>query len=275
MINLLKKTALEAGELLIKYLHQDFNIQYKTSQHDLVTEADIAVQNFIQKKLETGMIDVGFKKNELGFIGEEGLNRPAKYTFVIDPIDGTNNFASGYNLFASAIGLFKDDELIASAISIPIEGSVYYAELGKGAYKEVGGVKTELRIKLQPLADCLLGTYLSSDPEMRSRLFKIYTELIPQIRSVRMDGSSVYDLCKLMDNVFHLILYPRTYIWDMAAATLMIREAGGDVYDWFGQVHRYDLKDIKKRYSILGCHPDNAGKVVDCLKANCLQNDKI
>src|SRR3989338_1819234 len=99
MIDLLQKAAREAGEVLMKYFNQGVKANYKTSHKNIVTEADLTSQKIIYNSIISGMLRKGYKKNDIGFIGEENLNISGKHKFIIDPVDGTSNFASSYGYF--------------------------------------------------------------------------------------------------------------------------------------------------------------------------------
>lgn len=265
MINLLKKTALEAGALVKKKFRQDFEIKFKSSYHDLVTEVDLASQKLIVERIEAGMKELGYAEDEIGFIGEEDLNRPGRFTFVIDPIDGTTNFAVGFTSFAVSIACFDKDQLIASSVCMPMEDSLYFAQKGKGGYKVQGQNPIRLKIKDKGLEHCILGTYITHDVEVRQQLFKFLNAINNKIRAIRVIASSVVDLCYLTDNRNGIVLYRGPKIWDISGMTLLIEEAGGAVRDWNGKELSYDLNDRSKEYSLLACHPKHVKKIVELL----------
>ncbi|HBH46853.1 MAG: hypothetical protein A2445_01105 [Candidatus Jacksonbacteria bacterium RIFOXYC2_FULL_44_29] len=265
MIELLKKTISETNELLRRYFRQELSVKHKTGAHDLVTEADVAAQKMIVERLSTGMRELGYKDSDVGFIGEEGLFAPARYTFVIDPLDGTNNFASRFPLFATSIGVFEDQKLLCGTVGLPMESAIYFGERGGGSYKETSEGTEQLSVEERRLSECLLGTYMSPHPLARARLFKIYDKLLPQIRGIRQTGSAVYDLCALVENRLNLAIY-RAYIWDIAGMAIILSVAGGSFTDWQGEPLSFNLNNPDQEYFFVAGHRQTLRQALPFLK---------
>ena len=96
MIDIIKSVAAEAGVTLLKYYRKNLTLNYKTSHKDFYTIADIESQKLIKKNLTKALTKKGVKESDIGFIGEENLSEGTnkKHLFVVDPLDGTSNFAS-------------------------------------------------------------------------------------------------------------------------------------------------------------------------------------
>lgn len=140
MITILEKAARGAGGIVLSYFHKESHITRKTSHQNLVTEADTSSQAFIKKMITEAMIQRGISGNEIGFIGEENLEtKGTKHTFIIDPLDGTNNFASGLDYFSISIAHVEDGAVKDGVIYWPSRDILYYAVAGKGAFKIVKG----------------------------------------------------------------------------------------------------------------------------------------
>ena len=172
MINILKTAAIEAGTILLNYYKKNLTINYKTSHKDFYTIADIESQKIIKEIIIKLLVKKGIDKSEIGFIGEENLNVAAdkKHLFVIDPLDGTTNFASGFDFFAISIAYFYQGALTAGLIYRPATRDFYYAQKNQGAYKN----NKPLKIIYKPLKQCLLDGVVSSRPNKYPQLFNIF-----------------------------------------------------------------------------------------------------
>src|SRR5438874_2059403 len=120
MLDVLETAAREAGDVLLSFFRKELVIKAKSSHHSVVTDADIASQTLIKESLLAGAIKQGLTESQIGFIGEEeGMNTQAEYTFIIDPLDGTNNFASGLDIFGVTIALAVNREVTYGVLYLP------------------------------------------------------------------------------------------------------------------------------------------------------------
>jgi myo-inositol-1(or 4)-monophosphatase len=161
------------------------------------------------------------------FLGEEGEGNKELsdgYCFIIDPIDGTTNFIKGFQHSAISVGLAKDKELIIGCVMDPDLDNIYYAEKGKGAF---------LNGKPIHVSDCdlehslvLFGT-CPYEHELAAKTFALTEQVFYNCIEVRRGGSAALDICYVAagkaDLFYELILRP----WDIAGATLILKEAGG------------------------------------------------
>jgi myo-inositol-1(or 4)-monophosphatase len=264
--NVLHTATQNASELLKQYFSQGLEPQYKTSKQDLVTKADFESQNTIQQTITRLLVAEGLEAQEVGFIGEENdLDKKGKYLFAIDPIDGTTNFASGIDYFVISIGCFVDGERQFGILHEPLNNTTYFAEKGKGAYKTVNGSKTKLELLPQNLSNSLLATYAHSENDIRKEEFEFIAKVFPFIRGIRITGAGALDLAKLADNIFQVCYYGKSNIWDIAASSLVIEEAGGMIADLKGNTITFDLDNPKKLYPLIACHPANSEKLLSLL----------
>lgn len=235
MLNFAKKIALDAGDIVKKFYYSDsLNIENK-SEKDLVTEADKACEKFLVEKIKKEFPDHGI-------LGEEGTNKEGKeYTWMIDPIDGTSNFAHKLPIFAISIGLEKNEngrkEIILGIVYNPVTGEFFYAEKGKGAFMEMigaNGINMEPKrlcvSKEKKLSKSLLSTgfhpgYIDSMKEN----FKYFEKLQLASHTIRRLGAASIDLAYTaagyFDGYWELKLKP----WDLAAGSLLVTEAGGKI----------------------------------------------
>ncbi|MBT4121110.1 MAG: inositol monophosphatase [Candidatus Magasanikbacteria bacterium] len=130
MLGFAKELAKEAGSLALSYYKEGISHRFKSSPDDLVTDADIAVSDFIIKKIKEKYPDHGIISEE----EDEIVNEDAEYVWVIDPIDGTRNFAKHIAAWCTMIGLTKNGEAYIGVIYDAINDELFFAQKDKGAH---------------------------------------------------------------------------------------------------------------------------------------------
>ena len=260
MITILEQSARAAGALIMSYFRVESNITRKTSHNDLVTIADVSSQAIIKDTVTKELIRRGIPESEIGFIGEENLSTDYRtHMFIIDPLDGTNNFASGLDYFAVSIAYFYKGIPTDAVIYWPARNTLYSASKNKGAYKKDNkGVETKLAVRDELLENSVLFTYLSSRTESIAQQFSLIQKISPQVRGVRIYGSSCIDLVHLVDreNSAHIVFYSHTCLWDLAAAYLIIYESGGICTDLRGNEIVLDISSGKRDFEVIAAHPN-------------------
>ncbi|MBI4008615.1 inositol monophosphatase [Candidatus Roizmanbacteria bacterium] len=256
MLEVIQRAAREAGKLLLTYFQKGIKVTYKTNSHkNIVTKADLESQNLIQHLISKDMLKRGYKQNEIGFISEENLVIRGKYTFIIDPLDGTNNFASGLDYWAVSIGCVLNREIISGVIYNPALDEEFSAEKNKDAFKMAKKIKTRLVIKKIPLKNSLVAVIFNRDQKIFNQELKIIKNIFPHIRASRIVGSSSIDLAKVAENVMGAEINGHCYIWDIAAGKLIVEESGGILTDWDGKPLILNLNDSQHSYQSVACHP--------------------
>jgi myo-inositol-1(or 4)-monophosphatase len=223
------ETALEAGGILLSEFDHPAKISYK-GEVDLVTQADQRSEEAIVGRLRTYFPQHSIVAEEGG--GQEG---DARYRWIVDPLDGTTNFAHGYPCFAVSIGFEEAGELQVGVIYQPITKELFTTSRGEGAYLN------ERRIQVSSI-DCLstslLATGFPSTKRARNPNIHYYWNFTLRSHGVRRDGSAALDLasvaCGRFDGFWEFGLHP----WDTAAGVLLVREAGGVVTTFSGQPYR-------------------------------------
>lgn len=228
-LNIAILAAKEAGKIHKKYFNTGFAVKTKSSSFDLVTVADIQAE-----KKVVSIIKKYFPEHN--FLAEENKYQktPSEYTWVIDPLDGTNNYSAGMPIFCASVALVKNDEPIAGAIYDVSRDELFYAQSGKGAY--LNGKKITVS-KTTGLKKSILitGFYYDRGKEMDENLEKIREFLIRRIIGIRRLGSASLDLAYVAagraSGYWEFKLSP----WDFAAGALLVTEAGGKVTDRYGK----------------------------------------
>jgi len=223
------EAALAAGRLQRFRFASSFAVDLKGAK-DLVTELDIASETLIVKMLLDRFPGHGILAEEAAYPPGDGV-----HTWIIDPIDGTTNFAHGYPWFCSSIALEQNGELVVGVIHNPMTDELFCATAGGGAF--MNGRRLIVS-KRKPLAASLLATGFpydcATDPENN---FEQFIRFQKAARGIRRAGAAALDLAYLaagrLDGFWEIKLKP----WDVAAGVLMIREAGGMVTAFDGSVY--------------------------------------
>jgi len=267
MIDVLETAAREAGKTLLTYFRKELTATRKTSHQNIVTEADMASQARIRDIILAETAKRGIPPGDVGFIGEENLRKPGRHLFVIDPLDGTNNFASGFDYFGISIGYLYDGAPVSGIIYRPATDTFVAAGTGHDAFRMEHGTRHPMHIAATALEDTLAATYMSSDQASRHDHFLLLDRLVPALRGLRILGAASLDLTHFADsrNNINVVLYRRTYLWDIAAAHVIIRESGGVMTDWSGKPIVLNPKLPNEPYRVLVCHPGNLSRLVGLL----------
>jgi myo-inositol-1(or 4)-monophosphatase len=262
MIDILMKAAEEGGKILLKHYRSHLSITHKTTHHNIVTQADIEAQKIIVDTILQDMKKKGYEEKEIGFLGEEDLFKKGRYTFVIDPLDGTANFASGFEYFCVSIALFVDGKLTDGLNYLPYQNICYYATKNKGAYKIHDGKTIRLRmIDIEMKKTYMSGT-INSKYEARQKQFKIYDELLPFFRGFMGLNALQPSLCLVAENIIGFMLGNKPHIWDIASGKIIIEESGGILTDWKGNDIVFDLNAPEKTYPTIATHKDFLSQII-------------
>ena len=267
ILALMIKTGEQSAKLIRDNFRQSDEYQNKSSHIDIVTSTDNASQKNIHQMLVLGMKDLSFNEDEVGFIEEESDNNNVKkHNFIVDPIDGTTNFASGIPFSCISIGYALEHEIKMGVVLDPFSNTLYWGEVGKGSFvknKLLG--QRPLQLKTKPIKSWIVGAHLNGLEVVDSQ-FDTYQKIYPHVRGLRNIGSLTLDLCFMADNVLDVVFNQGCYFWDLAAASVILKEAGGQIYNYNGQILEFDWSDTKKKYHIFSCHPNSFEKVVDFVK---------
>ena len=222
------EAALSAGEILKKGFGTHFSIQHKEGKHNLVTEYDHKAEKAIIEFIQANVPDSNFIAEESGDSGNKGAN----HTWIIDPLDGTVNFAHHIPLFAVSIGVEKEGKLVSGVIYQPMTQELFIAEKGIGAF--LNGHQIHIS-PTKKLTDCILATgfpyNLSENP---FHCIDHFLDILKAGIPIRRMGAAAIDFAYVaagrFEGFFEVSLAP----WDCAAGMLLVEEAGGTVSHWNG-----------------------------------------
>lgn len=196
-----------------------FEITQKEGYSNIVTSSDIAVQDYLCERLEFLISGCGFLCEEKDMQRQE-----YDYTWIIDPIDGTANYARGIDQCAICVGLKHKDTMTAAVVYLPRTDEMFTAVKGGGAF--LNGQR--IRVSDRPFRDSVMCTALSVyHKEHTSVCSRIITETFLRCNDIRRFGAAAPELCYTAmgrcELYFEFLLSP----WDFAAASLILSEAGG------------------------------------------------
>ena len=225
----------EAGDELLGYRHQlleeGLNVE-KKGFRDLVTEADHAAEARLIEGLKSLFPGDSIYSEESGEVSSAGDRR-----WILDPLDGTTNFAHGHPFFAISAGLWDPQGPLAAVIHAPLLADTWWAIRGQGAWHHpvTGGVNS-LHVKSKSdLSSALLATGFSySRKELECGALSVFDGLLRDAREIRRGGSACLDLAHTAAGVFDAFWEFRLAPHDVAAGALLVLEAGGTVTDGFG-----------------------------------------
>lgn len=241
MTELLEKicgTAKDAGKIILEGSERirSLTVENKTGHGNFVTEYDSRVQTFLIDRLSKILPEAHFLGEENGIeVFKEEYS--AGFTFVLDPIDGTTNFIKGWSESVTSIGLLKDGAPYIGVVYNPFSDWLYYGEKGQGAYLNGERIHTSE----EPLENALtiIGT-APYYPELTDKCFILGREAVRRSIDIRRGGSAATDLCRLASGQAGMFFELRLGLWDFAAASLILTEAGGEIMDIKGEPLRYN-----------------------------------
>ena len=215
----------EAGALLMKYFRQRVTVEYK-GEADLVTIADRKTEVLIRERIRE-------RWPTHDILGEEGglQDTGSDYRWYVDPLDGTTNFAHGFPVFCVSMGLEHRGQRIAGVVYDPTRDELFAAEQGSGAWLNQQPIQVS---KTAKLSECLVATGFPSHKRHQNPNIYFYHQITLHTHGVRRAGSAALDLCCVACGRFDGFWEFKLHAWDVAAASLLITEAGGKVTDLQG-----------------------------------------
>lgn len=219
------EAAKKAGEVLRDHFREERQVQYK-GRANIVTDADLRADNVLKTFLQSEYPDHGIISEET-----EPLEGSSDYTWILDPLDGTNNYSFGIPFFGTVIALRRGDETLVGVTYDPLRGELFAARRGGGTTLNDRPVSVSAKANVR---DSLIGLDLGYVEENGRLLLGFIGDLWPRMYAYRIMGSAAlgmaYAACGRLDLYCHLLLYP----WELACSELIVAEAGGVVTDWEG-----------------------------------------
>jgi myo-inositol-1(or 4)-monophosphatase len=255
LLELAASAAEEAAELLLSRHGQVRVVETKSSPTDVVTEMDGAAEELIRRRiLEARPGDA--------ILGEEGGQTGAdtRVRWIVDPLDGTVNYLYGLPEWAVSIAAEVSGTVVAGVVCAPLQRNTYQATIGGGAWLHSGWRSAPVRLSCTTgvdLADALVATGFSYTAEQRATQGAVVAQLLPRVRDIRRAGAAAIDLCSLAAGRVDAYYEGGVHYWDIAAGSLIAREAGARVGGLYGSDAGPDLT--------LGASPALFGPLHDLL----------
>jgi len=233
---ILEDIAVESGKILEKYFYnKNIEVTIKSDKSP-VTNADIDSQEFIIAELNKYFPGVPIVSEEQSF--KTNSSAISKEFFLIDPLDSTKNFATGIPIFDVSIAFVSQFKPLVGIVRDPINKTTYSSVENHGAYANERQINVRQCRNLQE-ADLDLNI-----PKLPDEQFNILAlELAREAKKVRYFGCAVIEICWISCGIIDAIINHRLSIWDVAACTLILKEAGGFACDLNGNEYTYDTLD--------------------------------
>lgn len=228
MLNFAIETARDAGRLLLEKFGRDIAVQ-KKGDINLVTEADLASEALIVERIKSHYPKHAILAEESGEAVIDGGH--ATWKWIIDPLDGTTNFAHGYPCFCVTIALEHDGEVVVGVTYDPTRDELFSAERGKGASLNNKPIRVSA---CEELSEALIVTGFPYDFKRREDFARHLTQFLLNSRGVRRDGSAAIDMAYVACGRFDGFWEEGLNAWDMATGVLLIEEAGGQITNYDG-----------------------------------------
>jgi myo-inositol-1(or 4)-monophosphatase len=223
--------ATNAGAAELKrFFNGKFSIGHKEGINNLVTEADHASDKAICAIIKSAFPDHGIVSEE-----SDEKKSESDYKWIIDPIDGTVNFANGIPICCVSIGLQYQGEMLMGAVFNPNMNEFYFAEKGKGA--TLNDEKISVSKKSSVEVSCLVTGFPYSYLDQPNGPLQVFSKLIKRGVPVRRLGSAAIDLCWVAAGRFDGFYEHELHAWDSAAGFLIVEEAGGKVTGLKGETY--------------------------------------
>jgi len=223
------QAAKEAGEILTG-LFGNLKQITKKGEIDLVTEADIRSEKAILKVIGEAFPGDGFLTEESGEIGNN-----SERLWLIDPLDGTTNYAHSFPFFAVSIALQVKGEIVLGQVFNPIMNEHFEAVKGRGSFLNGSPIKAS---RTTTLKDSLLATGFPYTIHKDNKgVIDIFTRMITSAQGIRRPGAAAIDLCYVAAGKFDGFWEQGLNPWDTAAGSLVVQEAGGMLGDYRGEAY--------------------------------------
>lgn len=255
MLNVAVKAARTAGTI-INRASLDLDILKVTtkSANDFVTEVDQRAEESIIETLLTAYPGHGILAEESGRV--HGAKH-SEYVWIIDPLDGTTNFIHGLPFYAVSIALAYRDQIQQAVVYDPTRNDLFYASKGRGAFLNDKRLRVSKRTRL---SDSLVGTgFPFRKGDNFQRYIKMFSEVMQSCAGVRRPGAAALDLCYVAAGYYDAFFETGLNPWDIAAASLIITEAGGLIGNFTGEA------DFMYQREVVAGNPKIYGQMVSIL----------
>lgn len=242
----IQKSLQASSKILMDNFGSIEKVEVKQDQSNIVTQADLDSEKAIVKIVEKDFPDHNIIAEETGF-----QSKGSQYTWIIDPLDGTSNFSTGLSWFGVLISVLKDWEPVASGAALPFYNYFYLAEKGKGSFLNDKKISVSDETELRNIL-AVYSLDFKENFSITQKESQIIAKLVRNTRNLRSTNSLV-DQLYVAEGKFGSCINQTTKIWDIAAPSLIIEEAGGIVTDINGDKLNFKVSetDYERNYTIV------------------------
>lgn len=243
-LDLLKSVIAEAETVALSFFRKDPRVWTKEGNSP-VSEADIAVDALLRERFAAARPDYGYLSEESE---DDGSRLRARRTFIVDPIDGTRAFIAGATDWTIPVGIVEDGRPVVAVLVAPSRGERYEAIVGEGAFRDGKAIHISARTSLEGATLAVSQRLLRSDPQAT-----------PINARTVFHASLAYRLARVADGRLDgVAIKPDAKDWDLAAADLLVHEAGGQLCSVEGESPRYDRQETSHGAMVAGPPEINA-----------------
>ncbi|MEZ2739266.1 inositol monophosphatase family protein [Comamonas jiangduensis] len=255
MLNVAIKAARAAGAIINRAALDVESVRVAQKQvNDFVTEVDQAAERMIIETLLGAYPDHGILGEESG---NEFGNKNSDFVWIIDPLDGTTNFIHGFPVYAVSIALSFKGKIEHAVVYDPSRNDLFTATRGRGAFLNERRIRVSKRTQLK---DCLVSTGFPFRPGDNFRAYmRMFSEITQRTAGVRRPGAAALDLAYVAAGFTDGFFETGLSIWDVAAGSLLVTEAGGLVGNFTGEA------DFLEQAECLAGNPRAYGQLVGIL----------
>ena len=228
LLNFVIQTARDAGRILAERLGRALEVSNK-GDIDLVTESDLASEKLIIDRIKSHYPRHAILAEESG--DAASMETSSEWKWIIDPLDGTTNYAHGYPCFCVSIGVERAGRIELGVVYDPLRDEVFAAERGEGATLNERRIRVS---RVEELNRALLCTGFPYDVRERPHFARHFSNFTMQAQAVRRDGSAALDLAYVAAGRFDGFWEDGLSPWDVAAGSLLVEEASGRVSNFRG-----------------------------------------
>lgn len=245
------RTLKESSKIANKSFGKVSGFTKTEDNNQVLTKTDLEIGKFIISKINQEFPTYNIIDEEAGVV-----NHQSEFTWVVDPIDGTSNFAQGVPTYGIMIGLLKNSTAIAGGIALPYFSQICLAEKGKGAFINNQKIKVSQEKNLLKVLVAYGIDGHQENPDVTYQEIKLLSEIILAVRNLRT-SNSVFDAVMTASGRYGAFLNKTSKIWDNVAQQIIIEEAGGVYTDFFGKPINYSnpLSKINQNFNFCTAPP--------------------
>jgi myo-inositol-1(or 4)-monophosphatase len=229
------RAAKAGGKVVKKYFGKTLEIEGKSMPCDFRTKADLESEEVVLKILQKKFPTYNIISEEAGEI-----NKNSEYTFVIDPLDGTNNFVLGIPYFSVGIGLIKGGEILFGAVYNPILNNMYFAEKGKGAYLNNKRIYKNDESDIKNSTVCSVMSYDDTNEYENKIIFGLQKL---DVKRILKNWSCLLDFCLLATGKLEAVIFHNCPLHDFVSGKIIAIEAGAISTDFLGNAEEKEINN--------------------------------